>query len=62
MNLCSCRSAGKFRIARTVLGSILAVIRLTVLKCLTKVNLKKWASGNYVLPCLEHRHCAFLFV
>ena len=32
------------------------------LKCLTKVNLKKWAAGNYVLPLLENCHCAFPLV
>ena len=67
MYLCWCRSAGKFRKARPVCGSILAVIPLIALKYSQvfgqgKFEKKNWASGNYVLPRLENRHCAFKLV
>ena len=57
MTLCWCRSAGKFRKTRSVRGSTLAVIRLTVLKYYQVFDKDKFEkNGLLVIMFAASRH------
>ena len=55
MNLCWCRSAGKFCKARSVRGSILAVIRLTALKCYQVFDKGKFEKNGLLVVIFQKR-------